>query len=57
VHDFLKHRQSDANPQLQTLINEQRRTNRLLQRLMWSGVGFVVGLVVMQLLVHIHPHF
>ncbi len=55
VHDFLKHRQSDANPQLQTLINEQRRTNRLLQRVSWIGVGFVVGMVVMQWLVRIHP--
>ena len=57
VHDFLKHRQGDDNPQLQTLINEQRRTNRLLQRLMWCGVGFVVGLLVMQFLVRMHPHF
>ncbi len=57
VHDFLKHRQEDDNPQLQTLINEQRRTNRLLQRLMWCGVGFVVGLLVMQFLVRMHPHF
>ena len=57
VHDFLKHRQEDDNPQLQTLINEQRRTNRLLQRLMWCGVGFVVGLLVMQFLVRMHPYF
>lgn len=57
VHDFLKHRQSDANPQLQTLIHEQRRTNRLLQRLMWCGVGFVAGLLVMQFLVRLHPYF
>ncbi len=57
VHDFLKHRQGDDNPQLQTLINEQRRTNRLLQRLMWCGVGFVAGLLVMQFLVRMHPHF
>ena len=57
VHDFLKHRQSDSNPQWQALINEQRRTNRLLQRLMWCGVGFVVGLLAMQFLVRVHPHF
>ncbi|WP_408595840.1 ubiquinone biosynthesis regulatory protein kinase UbiB [Limnohabitans sp.] len=57
VHDFLKHRQGEDNPQLQTLIQEQRRTNRLLQRLMWCGVGFVAGLLVMQFLVRLHPHF
>ena len=54
VHDFLKHRQSDGNCQLQLLIEEQRRTNRLLQRLMWCGVGFLVGLVFMQVFVRLH---
>jgi ubiquinone biosynthesis protein len=54
VHDFLKHRQSDGNGQLQLLIEEQRRTNRLLQRLMWCGVGFLAGLVFMQVFVRLH---
>ena len=56
VHDFLKHRQNDGNAQLQLLIEEQRRTNRMLQRLMWVGGGFLVGLLAMQVFVRLH-HF
>ncbi len=56
VHDFLKHRQNDSNAQLQQLIEEQRRTNRMLQRLMWMGGGFLVGVVAMQVFVRLH-HF
>ena len=57
VHDFLQHRQQDHNPQLQVLIEEQRRTNRLLQRLWWGGVGFLLGLGVMQLFTRLHRFF
>jgi ubiquinone biosynthesis protein len=57
VHDFLKHRQNDGSAQLQLLIEEQRRTNRMLQRLMWIGGGFLVGLFVMQMLVRLHQFF
>jgi ubiquinone biosynthesis protein len=52
----LKHRQNDGNAQLQLLFEEQRRTNRMLQRLMWLGGGFLVGLVAMQIFVRLH-HF
>jgi ubiquinone biosynthesis protein len=54
IHDFLKHRQSD-NPALQALLQEQRRTNQLLQRLLWTGFGFLAGMAVMQLIVHLFP--
>ena len=57
VHDFLKHRQNDGNSHLQLLIEEQRRTNRLLQRLMWCGSGFLLGLVAMQVFVRLHTFF
>jgi ubiquinone biosynthesis protein len=56
VHDFLKHRQSNDNAQLQLLIQEQRRTNRLLQTIMWVGGGFVLGMLAMQFFVRMH-HF
>lgn len=56
VHDFLKHRQSDGKAQLQQLIEEQRRTHRMLQRVMWIGGGFIFGLVAMQFFVRLH-HF
>ncbi len=57
VHDFLKHRQTNSSAQLQQLIEEQRRTNRMLQRLMWVGGGFLAGLVAMQLFVRLHHFF
>jgi ubiquinone biosynthesis protein len=57
MHDFLKHRQNDSNPELQLLIEEQRRTNRLLQRLIWSGAGFLLGLLAMQVFVRLHSSY
>jgi ubiquinone biosynthesis protein len=57
VHDFLKHRQNDGNAQLQQLIEEQRRTNRMLQGILWVGGGFLVGLLAMQMFVRLHHFF
>jgi len=57
VHDFLKHRQNGDNTQLQQLIEEQRRTNRMLQGIMWVGGGFLVGLLAMQMFVRLHHYF
>jgi ubiquinone biosynthesis protein len=57
MHDFLKHRTHDSHPDLQLLIEEQRRTNRLLQRLMWAGAGFLLGLLAMQVFVRLHASF
>jgi ubiquinone biosynthesis protein len=56
VHDFLKHGQNNDNAQLQLLIKEQRRTNRLLQGIAWVGGGFVLGMLAMQIFVRLH-HF
>jgi ubiquinone biosynthesis protein len=41
---------------LQLLIQEQRRTNRLLQGIAWVGGGFVLGMLAMQVFVRLH-HF
>jgi len=57
VHDFLKHRQNDGNAQLQQLIEEQRRTNRMLQGIMWVCGGFLVGVLAMQMFVRLHHFF
>ena len=35
---------------MQELLAEQKRTNRLLQSLVYGGLGFVLGLLVMQVL-------
>ena len=39
---------------LESLLAEQRRTNRLLAGLAYSAVGFLLGLVAMQLLLRFH---
>ncbi|BDU59127.1 putative protein kinase UbiB [Limnohabitans sp. MORI2] len=57
VHDFLKHRQTNSNVQLQQLIEEQRRTNRMLQGIVWVGGGFLVGLLAIQVFVRFHHFF
>jgi ubiquinone biosynthesis protein len=57
VHDFLKHRQNNEYAQLQLLIQEQRRTNRLLQGIAWVGGGFVLGMLAMQIFVRLHRFY
>jgi ubiquinone biosynthesis protein len=53
LHDYLKQpRQGDAR-QLEQLLAEQRRTNRLLQTLIYTGLGFVVSLLVLQVGMHL----
>ena len=42
---------------LQALIAEQKQTNTLLRRLLYGGIGFVVGIAVMILLQRIANKF
>ncbi len=55
LHEALKRQ---AAPQdalaLNTLIREQRRTNRLLQAILYGAVGFTMVLLVANLLIHLH---
>ena len=53
LHDFLRQRPHDGRADLQELLAAQKRTNRLLQSLLYGGLGFVVGLLAMQLFVRI----
>ncbi len=57
VHDFLKQRQNSDHTRLQLLIQEQRRTNRILQSIVWVGGGFVLGMLAMQMFVRLHHYF
>ncbi|MPN15440.1 putative protein kinase UbiB [bioreactor metagenome] len=50
MHDYLQQKPKDYGAELQDLLAEQKRTNRLLQRIVYGGVGFVLGLIVMQVL-------
>ena len=42
--------------QVAALLKEQRRTNRLLQAMLWVAVGFVAGLSVVRLWLFFHGH-
>ena len=53
VHDFLRQRQSAPPADLQRLLEAQNRTQRLLFRTIWGGLGFILGLIVMQLVFQI----
>ena len=53
VHDFLRHRQSAPPTDLQRLIEAQMRTQRLLFRILWGGLGFILGLIAMQVVFQI----
>jgi ubiquinone biosynthesis protein len=51
MHQALQPRTGeDRQLALLALLAEQRRTNRLLQSVMWGGLGFLAGLLVTQLL-------
>ena len=38
---------------MRDLLEAQKRTNRLLQSIIYGGLGFVLGLLVMQLMVRV----
>ena len=55
IHDALKHQAAPHEAQnLALLLHEQRRTNRLLQTLLWIAVGFSGGLLVAQLVLRFY---
>ena len=50
LHDALKVRASHTEQlALLALLSEQRKTNRLLQGVIWAGGGFLLGLVATQI--------
>ena len=49
VHDYLAHRPDTAQAELLALLAEQRRTNRLLQGVVYAGLGFGLGVALMVL--------
>lgn len=55
MHDFLQQGQQQVAQQteLRALLEEQRKTNRLLQNLVYGGIGFVLGMLALQLLIRI----
>jgi ubiquinone biosynthesis protein len=53
LHDFLRHGNQGNSAELKALLAEQRRTNRLLQSLIFGGLGFALGLLAMQVFVRV----
>jgi ubiquinone biosynthesis protein len=53
LHQYLQRRPLDARREVAELLAEQRRTNRLLQGLVYGGIGFALGLIVMQIIVRV----
>jgi ubiquinone biosynthesis protein len=53
LHGFLRGNPSSASRVFEELLEEQRRTNRLLQGLVYAVIGFALGMVVMQLVLRV----
>jgi ubiquinone biosynthesis protein len=47
LSQFLKAQPGVSSQEIQALLQEQKRTNRLLQSLVYGGLGFVLGLIAM----------
>ncbi|MBO9646824.1 MAG: ubiquinone biosynthesis regulatory protein kinase UbiB, partial [Pseudacidovorax sp.] len=54
LHDYLAQRPGDDRRELQELLAAHKRTHRLLQAVIWGGTGFVLGVLVMQVLPRLH---
>ena len=53
LHDYLERPPTDHRRELLELLAAQKRTNKLLQSIIYGGLGFVLGLLAMQLLVRV----
>ncbi|MDW5443843.1 ubiquinone biosynthesis regulatory protein kinase UbiB [Polaromonas sp. SM01] len=53
LQQYLKGQTGGNHRDLQDLLQEQRRTNKLLQSLIYGGLGFALGLLAMQLVLRI----
>jgi len=53
LHDYLAHRPADHRRELLELLAAQKRTNRLLQGIIYAGIGFVLGLILIQVMLRI----
>ena len=53
IYDTLRQRAPDHSVALRELLVAQKRTNRLLQSIIYGALGFVLGLLAMQLIVRV----
>ena len=57
LHDYLARPVQTEARQIEQLMREQRRTNALLQILVYLSMGFVVSLLLLQIWQHFHIYF
>ncbi|MES2509580.1 MAG: ubiquinone biosynthesis regulatory protein kinase UbiB [Pseudomonadota bacterium] len=53
LSQYLKDRPAAHHRELLELLAEQKRTNKLLQSIIYGGVGFLLGLIAMQVLLRV----
>ncbi len=53
LQQYLKNQTGAPALELQELLREQRRTNKLLQGIIYGGLGFALGLLAMQFLLRV----
>jgi ubiquinone biosynthesis protein len=53
LHGYLRKDSANQEPLLRELLESQKRTNRLLQSIIYGGLGFVLGLLAMQLWIRV----
>ena len=56
VHQALHRKPATEQRMLEALLIEQRRTNRLLQAIAYAGIGFLIGVIAVQWLLHLGYH-
>ncbi|HEY8049894.1 MAG TPA: ubiquinone biosynthesis regulatory protein kinase UbiB [Ramlibacter sp.] len=56
VHKYLRERSYEARHDWRELMTELKRTNRLLQTVIYAAVGFAAGLIVVQLLLRLRGY-
>jgi ubiquinone biosynthesis protein len=57
LHDFLENRPSDNRRELLELLAEQKRTNRLLQAIIYAGMGFVFAVLMLLVLQYLRLRY
>ncbi len=53
LHNYLQQQKGQHDHTLVELLAEQKRTNSLLQKIIYGGLGFVLGLILIQFLLRI----
>lgn len=53
MHAYLEREPADNRKELLELLAAQKRTNKLLQAIIYGGMGFVLGLIAMQVLIRV----